>query len=154
MLCFRNNRHDHCKNTLLISYWDCTNCNSFRSGSASSIKKISAVSWNSSNSGHCTPAPSAFSPRGHQLLLTCLSKMSSELKGTAFITAQRHEKLPESDGPSDSITKFLAIQRANPEKLTDKDIHVSIVQILRRVRIRRELLSVRSCIACTRIPRR
>jgi len=22
MLCFRNNRHDHCKNTLLISYWD------------------------------------------------------------------------------------------------------------------------------------
>jgi cytochrome P450 len=70
----------------------------------------------------------------HQLLLTCLSKMSSELKGTAFIdaysdqliNAQRHEKLPDSEGPSDFITKFLAIQRENPEKMTDKDIRVSI----------------------------
>lgn len=70
----------------------------------------------------------------HQLLLTCLSKMSSKLKGTAFIdvyadeliTAQRHEKLPDSDGPSDFITRFLDIQRAKPEKMTNKDIRVSI----------------------------
>lgn len=73
-------------------------------------------------------------PSWHQTLLTILSKMSSEVKGTAFIdaysneliTAQRHEKLPDADGPSDFITKFLTVQRENPEKMTDKDILVSI----------------------------
>ena len=56
------------------------------------------------------------------------------MKGTTFIdaysdeliTAQRHEKLPDADGHSDFITKFLATQRENPEKMTDKDIRVSI----------------------------
>ena len=73
-------------------------------------------------------------PSWHQTLLTLLSKMSSEVKGTAFIdaysneliTAQRHEKLTDAEGPSDFITKFLTAQRENSEKMTDKDIRVSI----------------------------
>jgi cytochrome P450 len=72
----------------------------------------------------------------HQTILTLLSKMSTEVKGTAFIDAyadqliasQRESKMIDTnpDGPSDFITKFLTPQRENPEKMTDKDIRVSI----------------------------
>jgi cytochrome P450 len=73
-------------------------------------------------------------PSWHQTLLPLLSKMSSEVKGPAFsdaytcelITAKRHEKLPNADGPSDFITKFQAVQRENPEKMTDKDIRLTV----------------------------
>jgi cytochrome P450 len=75
-------------------------------------------------------------PSWHQTILTLLSKMSTEVKGTAFIdayadsliTSQREEKAvnTNADGPSDFITKFLVTQRENPEKMTDKDIRVSI----------------------------
>ena len=75
-------------------------------------------------------------PSWHQTILTILSKMSTELKGTAYIdayadsliTSQREGKAfnTNPDGPSDFITKFLATQRDNPEKMTDKDIRVSI----------------------------
>ena len=67
-------------------------------------------------------------------LLTIIMKLGSKESGIAFvdsytaelINAQRHEKLPDADGPSDFITKFLALQEKNPAKMTDRDIHVSI----------------------------
>ena len=68
----------------------------------------------------------------HQVLLTCIQKMSSDVKGPAFIEAyadrevesRRNEKI-NNDGPSDFISKFFAIQRENPARMSDKDIQVS-----------------------------
>lgn len=68
----------------------------------------------------------------HQILLTCIQKMARDGRGPAFIQgytdnqikSRRHEKVM-NEGPSDFIGKFLAIQRENPAKMTDKDIRVS-----------------------------
>lgn len=75
-------------------------------------------------------------PSWHQTLLGFLSKMSKELKGTAFIDfytrslieSKKEEKGIDSktEGPVDFVTKFLTAQRENPEKMMEKDIRVSI----------------------------
>ena len=73
-------------------------------------------------------------PSWHRPVLTLLSKLSTEVKGSAFLAAyakklmaaHRHEKFPDSQGPADFLTKFLTIQRENPAKMTDIDILVSL----------------------------
>lgn len=73
-------------------------------------------------------------PSCHQLLLTFIQKMTSDVKGPAFIESyadnlvesRRHETLI-TNGPSDFISKFLAVQRENPANMSDKDIKASSI---------------------------
>lgn len=63
------------------------------------------------------------------IIMFCITKFAPKGKGPGFIDeytdklleSRRYEKI-ETDGPSDFIGKFMAIQHENPAKMTDKDI--------------------------------
>lgn len=70
----------------------------------------------------------------HQLVLGTLASLSTEVKGAAFIDAftlqlidQQEEKSPlDTDGPESLLSKFLAVQKRDPEEMSTRDIKVSI----------------------------
>lgn len=72
-------------------------------------------------------------PSWHQILVSCLQRLSTEVKGVDYVNAftdelidaRRHEKV-DIQGPSDFIAKFLRVQQEDPAKMSDRDIRLAL----------------------------